>query len=128
MNNTELPNGQVLVKKPWGQYTDIYRSDDVVFKRIDISPGEELSYQFHHVRDEFWYISSGHGILTLDGEENPVVVGDNFIIDKKTKHQIKNNGDSTLIIFEMQCGDCRENDIVRISDKYGRSTSRIRGV
>jgi len=115
-----LFNGDVLVSKPWGQYTDMYRSDNVVFKRIDISPGEEVSYQYHHGRDEFWYISSGHGVLTLDGEDFPVVAGDNFLIDKKTRHQIKNTGKFTLTFFEMQCGDCREDDIVRLSDKYGR--------
>ena len=33
---------------------------------------------------------------------------------------IKNTGNRNLEIFEMQCGECDENDIVRYSDKYGR--------
>ena len=69
MNKTQLYNGNVHVNKPWGQYTDIYRSPSVVFKRIDIAPGEEISYQYHHGRDEFWYVSSGHGVLVIDDEE-----------------------------------------------------------
>ena len=44
------------VDKPWGHYADIFRSDEVVFKKIVISPGEEISYQRHQKRGEFWYI------------------------------------------------------------------------
>ena len=115
-----LFNGDILVSKPWGQYTDIYRSDNVVFKRIDIAPGEEVSYQYHHGRDEFWYISSGHGALVINDDQREVLAGDCVIIRKEVKHQIKNTGKFMLTFFEMQCGDCREDDIVRLSDKYGR--------
>ena len=120
MNKTQLHNGNVHVSKPWGQYTDIYRSPSVVFKRIDIAPGEEISYQYHHGRDEFWYVSSGHGVLVIDSEERGAFAGDSFLISKEVKHQMKNVGNITLVIFEMQCGNCGEDDIVRLSDKYGR--------
>ena len=120
VDRTILHNGNVLVSKPWGQYIDIYRSDTVVFKKIDISPGEEISYQYHHDRDEFWYISSGHGVLIIDDDQREVLAGDCVIIRKEVKHQIKNTGNLALTFFEMQCGHCEEDDIVRISDKYER--------
>ena len=124
MNKTQLHNGNVLVSKPWGQYTDIYRSPTVVFKRLDIKPGEEISYQYHNCRDECWYISSGLGLLILNGEDLLACAGDTFYIKKGVSHQIKNDGNLMLTIFEMQCGDCREDDIVRIEDKYDREPNQ----
>jgi len=120
VDRTILHNGNVLVSKPWGQYIDIYRSASTVFKRLDIKPGEEISYQYHNDRDECWYISSGLGQLTLNDEELLACAGDTFYIKKGMRHQISNTGNLILTIFEMQCGDCSEDDIVRLSDKYDR--------
>ena len=117
---TTLWNGCTVVNKPWGQYTDIYRSPSVVFKKIDISPGEEISYQYHNSRQEFWYISSGQGFMTVEGSGIDVRAGDCFHIKKGERHGIENSGNFQLTIFEIQCGDCREEDIVRLIDKYNR--------
>ena len=46
--------------------------------------------------------------------------GKSFPIYRKNKHMIKNISEIDLEIYEMQCGVCDENDIVRYSDKYGR--------
>lgn len=117
---TKMHNGYVVVDKPWGQYTDIYRSPSAVFKKIEVSSGEEISYQYHLGRGEFWYILSGHGVLTIDGTPFDVTAGESFQIDAGLPHQIKNTGDITITIFEMQFGDCQEEDIVRLNDKYDR--------
>jgi mannose-6-phosphate isomerase-like protein (cupin superfamily) len=108
------------VEKPWGYYTDLFRSNEAVFKIIIVSVGQELSYQSHEKRDEFWFIKSGVGRLTINDASMYVSAGKSFPIYKKNKHMIKNTGDENLEIYEMQCGGCDENDIVRYSDKYGR--------
>lgn len=110
-----------LIMKPWGHYKDIFRANNVVFKTIVVSAGEELSYQSHEQRDEFWFIASGNGLLTLSNIDIEVSTGDSFTINKQVKHMIKNTGSGNLEIYEMQCGVCDENDIVRYSDKYGRA-------
>jgi|TARA_R110000824_G_scaffold103358_4_gene245526 mannose-6-phosphate isomerase-like protein (cupin superfamily) len=120
MERMQLFNGNTLVKKPWGSYTDIYRSPSVTFKKIDINPGEEISYQYHHGRDEFWYISSGQGVFTIEDEERGALPGDVLLIARGEKHKIKNTGNFPLTIFETQCGICSEDDIVRLTDKYDR--------
>jgi len=117
---TALWSGCIVVNKPWGQYTDVYRSPPVVFKIIDISPGEEISYQYHNSRQEFWYISSGQGFLTIEGTGIEVSAGDCFHIRVGERHGIKNSGNLPLTISEMQFGDCKEDDIVRLKDKYNR--------
>ena len=115
-------------EKPWGYYKDIFRTDNVVFKIIVVEPDEELSYQSHNKRAEFWFISEGTGLLTIEGIETEVNTGDNITIEKKLKHKIKNTGIDNLCIYEMQCGVCDENDIVRYEDKYGRSKTSFRDI
>ena len=106
--------------KPWGYYVDIHRADDVVFKQIVVHPGEELSYQSHEKRNEFWFIKTGVGVFTHRDVDINTSKGDSFTVFAGNKHMIKNTGDENLEIYEMQCGVCDENDIVRYSDKYGR--------
>ena len=106
--------------KPWGYYVDIHRTNDVVFKQIIVHPGEELSYQSHNKRNEFWFIKKGVGIFTYRDVDINTPKGDSFTVFAGNKHMIKNTGDKDLEIYEMQCGVCDENDIVRYSDKYGR--------
>jgi len=53
-------------------------------------------------------------------EVNP---GNRFTIDKEIIRQIINTGQIDLIIHEMQCGVCSENDIERIQDPDGREKS-----
>lgn len=110
-----------MVNKPWGYYQDIFRSSEVVFKLIGVRPGECLSYQSHDLREEFWFIKSGKGRFTLEGDDQIVHTGDSLYIGKKQKHKIENIGNEYLMIYEMQCGECRETDIFRFEDKYGRT-------
>jgi len=119
---TKMHNGHVVVNKPWGHYVDIHRSKEVVFKQIVVNSGEELSLQSHSLRDEFWFISSGVGVLTIGSQDYHVKSGDIYSIYKGVKHKIKNDGPKELVVFETQTGICDEEDIVRYDDKYGRTT------
>jgi len=109
-----------VVQKPWGHYTDHYRTKTLVFKTLVINPGEQISYQFHHQRNEVWYISSGMGIIKIDGIEQPTIPTDVHTILIKQHHGIRNNGTDPLVIHEMQIGICLEDDIVRLEDPYNR--------
>ena len=120
-NSVEYLGYAFPVKKPWGEYTDYKRNDDVVFKKITINPGEEISYQLHHKRTEFWYVIEGTGIMRWNNLNNwKVRAGFTIEIRKNDAHQIINTGDVDLVIYEMQFGQCSEDDIVRLEDKYDR--------
>lgn len=108
------------VDKPWGNYIDLFRSTSVVLKILTIDPHEEISYQYHHKRTEFWYVQEGMGVLFRNETKELLTEGKGVIINKTERHQIKNESDKPLVIYEMQCGVCEEDDIVRISDKYER--------
>ena len=109
------------VIKPWGYYRDIDRTTETVFKEIVVLSGKQLSLQYHNERDEFWYIADGVGIVTVGDDAINVSKGDHVFIGKTIPHRVKNIGVGLLRIREMQCGNCREDDIVRIEDDYGRS-------
>ena len=75
--------------KPWGYYVDIHRADDVVFKQIVVHPGEELSYQSHEKRNEFWFIKTGVGVFTYRDVDINTSKGDSFTVFAGNKHMIK---------------------------------------
>lgn len=114
----------VPVEKPWGYYEDIFRTPEVVFKKIVVNPGEAISLQRHYKRTEFWHIVQGTGKFRL-GKMNYIIVnpGDSRYILPNFVHGVENIGEEELIIYEMQAGVCDENDIVRMEDKYGRDKS-----
>lgn len=82
--------------------------------------GQKLSLQYHNSRGEFWYVVSGDGILTLKGDQIKMSPGDYAVIEKEEEHMIECVSDEILVIYEMQFGECSEEDIVRLEDKYGR--------
>lgn len=113
------------VEKPWGYYEDIFREEKIVFKKIVVNPGEELSLQFHKLRDEFWFIAEGKGQMTKGTHVYEIGAGETVFIQSIVVHSIKNTGVFPLEIYEMQCaarihGSCHEDDIIRTKDKYGR--------
>ena len=119
-------NTVTTVDKPWGCYVDYFRSDNVVFKKLILLANQKLSYQYHENRSEFWYIASGTGLLTVNGKQEVVEAGYHVLIEKEQKHSIEcianliTGFNVALVIYEMQFGECDEDDIVRLEDKYGR--------
>lgn len=109
------------VVKPWGQYWDLHRSQNTVLKRLVIYSGHRFSYQYHNNRTEFWSVEYGKGLLTLNGVAIPVGPGFSIKIDKYDKHRLANIGDTDLVFYEIQSGECSEEDIVRLSDDYART-------
>ena len=54
-------------QRPWGYYTVLADETDHKVKRIIVYPGQRLSLQKHKQRAEHWFVLSGEGIVTLDG-------------------------------------------------------------
>jgi len=110
----------MIINKPWGYYEDIIREHTYVMKRIVVRPGQRLSLQKHENRSEFWVIMEGTGTIELGSVETPIKAGSTVSIQKKEIHRVSNTGKDHLVIYETQYGICLEDDIIRISDDYGR--------
>lgn len=107
------------VEKPWGNYLEFIRNTPATVKILTINPGESLSLQKHAERDEFWFVISGIGSVTVGENELPATAGNEFHIKRGMQHRISATTE-TLRILEIALGNADENEIVRLEDKYGR--------
>ena len=105
--------------RPWGAFTEFTKNEPSTVKIITVNDGGELSLQYHHHRDEFWYIVSGVGVVTIGDEHFTAHVGEKFFIPRKTNHRAKGVG-GQLVFMEISFGEFDEKDIVRLEDHYGR--------
>lgn len=107
--------------RPWGNYQVLHIEKTFQVKRVEVNPGQRLSYQLHHRRAEKWTIVTGRGLVTLNDREVSVEPGSVITIPVETKHRIHNNGGEPLVFVEVQLGSYfGEDDIVRFADDYNR--------
>ena len=109
-------------ERPWGRFFVLHDELTYKLKRIEVDPGERLSYQYHRKRSEAWTIVEGTGVITLDGINKEYTKGQTLIIPKGVKHRIENKGKEKVVFIEVQTGSYfGEDDIVRIEDDYNRA-------
>lgn len=108
-------------ERPWGKYFVLADEPHYKLKRIEVNPGQRLSYQFHHHRQEFWTIVQGDAVVILDEKEIHLSYGENIFIPQGAKHRIVNPTEKPLIFIEVQTGTYfGEDDIIRLEDDYER--------
>tara|TARA_S200000501_G_C20828274_1_gene745991 strand:+ start:369 stop:719 length:351 start_codon:yes stop_codon:yes gene_type:complete len=108
-------------ERPWGQFFVIHDEPNYKLKRIEVEPGERLSYQYHDKRSEVWTIVEGVGTITIDEKVKDYEAGETILIPKGVKHRIENKGQEIMVFIEVQTGTYfGEDDIVRIEDDYNR--------
>jgi mannose-6-phosphate isomerase len=108
-------------ERPWGRYFVLQNEPTYKVKRIEVEPGQRLSYQYHHYRSEAWTMVLGEAIITLDDVSKTYCAGETILISVGTKHRIENKSDALVVFIEVQTGTYfGEDDIVRIEDDYNR--------
>ncbi|HFK5135874.1 TPA: mannose-1-phosphate guanylyltransferase/mannose-6-phosphate isomerase [Escherichia coli] len=109
------------VYSPWGRYDSVERGDRYQVKRITVKPGECLSTQMHHHRAEHWVVVAGTAKVTCGERTFFVTENESTFIPIGTVHTLENPGKIPLEVIEIQSGVyLGDDDIVRLSDKYGR--------
>ncbi|MDC0507994.1 mannose-1-phosphate guanylyltransferase/mannose-6-phosphate isomerase, partial [Luminiphilus sp.] len=110
------------VHRPWGKYDSVDKGDRYQVKRISVNPGAKLSLQMHHHRAEHWVVVSGVAQITNGDKTFLLSENESTYIPVGTVHSLENPGDQPLEVIEIQSGNyLGEDDIVRITDIYGRS-------
>ena len=98
-------------------------------KILVVNPNSKLSWQYHHRRTEIWKVFRGEvGVSrSYDDNQNPLiklVTGDQIRLKKGERHRLIGLSDFAVIAEMWQHSDPNhpsdENDIVRLSDDYGR--------
>ena len=83
--------------RPWGSFFVIHDEHNYKLKRIEVQPGQRLSYQYHKKRSEVWTIVDGKAVVTLDGEIKTLNSGETILIPQGMKHRVENQNDESLI-------------------------------
>ena len=98
-------------------------------KILVVKPNSKLSWQYHHRRAEIWKVFKGKvGVSrSFDDNQNPVIkliMGDQIRLKKEERHRLIGLTDYAVLAEIWQHTDPNnpsdENDIVRLSDDYGR--------
>ncbi|MET0582650.1 MAG: mannose-1-phosphate guanylyltransferase/mannose-6-phosphate isomerase [Pseudoxanthomonas sp.] len=111
------------VHRPWGSYDSVDVGARHQVKRIKVRPGAQLSLQSHQHRAEHWIVVKGIARVTRDNDVFELFENQSTYIPIGAKHRLENPGTEWLELIEVQSGDyLGEDDIVRFSDIYGRST------
>ena len=110
--------------RPWGEYWVLEDTPTHKVKRIEVRPGQRLSYQYHHHRSEVWTVVEGKATVTLNEEVKEYGPGEVVCIPQGAKHRVANSADQLLVFIEVQHGTYfGEDDIIRIEDDYARGNA-----
>ena len=107
-------------EREWGNFKVLLDEPNLKIKKIVVKPNKRLSLQLHELRDERWFIASGCGEVQIGNKTIDISEGDELFIEKYQVHRVRSAGLTDLIIIEIQTGTCKEDDIIRIEDDYGR--------
>jgi len=108
--------------RPWGSYDVLDETGAAKVKRLDVAPGQRLSYQRHRFRAEHWFVTTGRATVTLDGVDHDLGPGEAIDIPLGAAHRVANPGSEPLAFIEVQTGTSfAEDDIERLEDDFGRA-------
>lgn len=123
LDQLKLSDGKEHKKifRPWGNYISIAEDNTWKVKKITVKPNQSLSLQMHEHRAEHWIIVSGTAKVEIDQNIKILEANQSAYIPPRSKHRLSNNGDSHLVLIEVQSGNyLEEDDIFRFEDIYGR--------
>jgi mannose-6-phosphate isomerase-like protein (cupin superfamily) len=108
-------------QRPWGAFTILLDAPHTKVKQLTVQPGQRLSLQLHHQREEHWIVVKGVATITVGHNTWTAPVGHVIHIPVETQHRLANLGTEPVEIIEVQLGQYfGEDDIVRLQDDYHR--------
>jgi mannose-1-phosphate guanylyltransferase/mannose-6-phosphate isomerase len=120
--NRPEPKEHLTVYRPWGHYRRVDMGERFQVKRITVKPGGKLSLQKHFHRAEHWTVVQGTARIQRGPDSMILSENESVYIPIGVEHQLENPGKVFLHLIEVQSGSyLGEDDIVRISDDYGRA-------
>jgi mannose-6-phosphate isomerase-like protein (cupin superfamily) len=119
INSKKFP---ISTEKPWGHESLIFQGFGYAVKKITLNDKQQTSLHYHNVKHETISVHSGQlsvYLKHLDGTEELVVLkaGESLPITPKVVHRMSSEL-GISVYFEAQTDHL--DDVVRISDSYGR--------
>jgi mannose-1-phosphate guanylyltransferase / mannose-6-phosphate isomerase len=120
--NRPEPTQHLTVFRPWGSYRQVDAGERFQVKRITVKPGASLSLQKHFHRAEHWIVVRGTAKVQRGEQSMLLHENESVYIPIGLEHRLENPGKLPLHLIEVQSGSyLGEDDIVRLSDNYGRT-------
>ena len=109
-------------EKPWGYEELLEKNEFYVVKKLFMKKGCMCSLQYHEFKHETIYVLSGKLKFIYDDriqglQEINLFEGDSLPIPPRVIHRMSGNTDC----FYLECSTPQLEDVVRISDAYGRT-------
>lgn len=114
------------VEKPWGYELIWAKTKDYVGKILHINKGHKLSLQYHRIKEETIFLSSGKMTLVFENEAGKL---EEISLNAGEAHHIPTGRKHRMIAVEdcdvFEVSTPHLDDVVRLEDGYGRTgTSR----
>ena len=106
--------------RPWGGFRRYTHNQVSTVKIITVNPGQVLSLQYHHHRDELWVVLDSGLSVTLDDRVWEPALYEEILIPHGSYHRMAGVGSQPSRWLEISFGHFDESDIVRLEDQYGR--------
>jgi len=107
--------------RPWGSFASLGKGSNHQVKTISVNPGGQLSLQYHFHRAEHWIVVAGSPTVTVGENVMQLTPCQQVFIPQGAVHRLENHTEEEVQIIEVQYGSYfGEDDIVRLSDVYGR--------
>ena len=111
--------------KPWGREIWFANTRKYAGKILEVKKGERLSLQFHRWKEETQFLFEGRVRITFGSSEKKLrakilAPGEAFHIPPKMIHRVEGLAPLSKI-FEVSTPHL--NDVVKLSDDYGRQGS-----
>jgi len=107
--------------RPWGRYVNLFEGKSFLVKELYVKSKSSISLQKHHHRSEYWLITNGKPLITINKNKFFKKPNENVFIPQGAIHRIENSYKKPVKIIEVQTGPIlKESDIVRYQDIYGR--------
>ena len=87
------------------------RSAGAKFQVVVFGSGKSIAPHHHEKTVEIFFIHSGKGKITLNGEEHPLASGDFFLCEPGDTHAFENCGDTDLVVLIFKTNEGGGKDI-----------------
>lgn len=107
-----------IIEKPWGHEEILETNERYTVKRLFMKAGHKCSIQYHECKHESVYVLSGKLTLYIgkDLEKKIMLPNDFYVVPPGLIHRMEAVEDSVYL----EASTSELNDVVRISDEYGR--------
>jgi mannose-6-phosphate isomerase-like protein (cupin superfamily) len=116
-----------IIIKPWGYEYLVYENEDVALWLLHIAAGQQTSMHCHPTKTTGLVLLAGIAELSFLADKKLIQAPEKQMIRRGLFHSTKAISPEGILMFEIETPNDKD-DLIRLSDKYGRVSSGYEGV